>query len=272
LIEVGEALKLAPRPTEALLSASAAAGFVELRDERYQLTPVAEDYLLESSPTYFGSHWRFLVTEMESLHSIASAIKAAQTDSPVAYGGGDWTKSHAERAELARAFTQAIHSTSMAPAPAWPEKIDLSDHRAMLDIGGGSGAHCIGAVTRWPRLNATVFDLAPGCEAAAEIAVQHGLSDRISTHVGDLWEGSLPDADLHFYGMIYHDWPPEKCRFLTEKSFAALPPGGRIIIHEMLFNDDRTGPWSVAAMNITMLLWCVGGQQYSGKQLTEMLR
>ena len=26
--------------------------------------------------------------------------------------------------------------------------------------------------------------------------------------------------------MIYHDWPPEKCQFLTRKSFESLPPGG----------------------------------------------
>jgi len=164
-----------------------------------------------------------------------------------------------------------MHSTIMAPALAWPEKIDLSLHRSMLDIGGGSGAHCIGAVTRWPKLNATVFDMASVCEVAREIAAEHGLTGRISTHVGDLWKSTLPEADLHFYGMIFHDWPPDKCRFLAGKSFAALPGGGRIIIHEMLFNDDRTGPWAVAAMNITMLLWCEG-QQYSGSQLSEMLR
>lgn len=270
LPEVCDALKLAPRPAEALLSISAAAGLVELHRGRYRLTAVAEDYLLESSPTS-DSHWLDLVTNFESLHTISTVVKAAQTDSQQAYGGKDWTKSHEEQAELARAFTRAMHSTSMAPALAWPEKVDLSLHRSMLDIGGGSGAHCIGAVIRWPQLNATVFDMAPVCEVAREIAAQHALTDRISTHVGDLWGGSFPDTDLHFYGMIFHDWPPDKCRFLAEKSFAALPSRGRIIIHEMLFNDDRTGPWPVAAMNITMLLWCEG-QQYSGSQLSEMLR
>jgi hypothetical protein len=84
------------------------------------------------------------------------------------------------------------------------------------------------------------------------------------------WESSFPKADLHFYSMIYHDWPPDRCRFLTEKSYSSLPSGGRIIIHEMLFNDDRTGPYPVAAFNITMLLWCTG-QQYSGRELTKML-
>jgi hypothetical protein len=122
---------------------------------------VAEDYLLESSPTYFGSHWRNLVTELESLNTICNVIAAAQTDAPQVYGGAEWTKSHEEQAEQARAFTRAIHSTSIAPGLAWPEKIDLSSNRRMLDIGGGSGAHCIGAVTRWPETRSDGFRYRP---------------------------------------------------------------------------------------------------------------
>jgi hypothetical protein len=200
LSDVCRALKLAPRPAEALLSISAAAGFIELRDGSYRLTPVAEDYLLESSPTYFGSHWHNLIIDFESLYTVSSVLKAAQADAPQVYGVEDWTRSHAEQAERARAFTKAMHSASMAPALSWPDKLDLSGNGRMLDIGGGSGAHCIGAVTRWRQLSATVFDLPSVCEAAAEIASEYGLADRISTHAGDLWESSLPPADLHFYG------------------------------------------------------------------------
>jgi hypothetical protein len=57
---------------------------------------------------------------------------------------------------------------------------------------------------------------------------------------------------------------------LTRKSFESLQPGGRLIIHEQLFNNDRTGPFPVAAHNIIMLLWCEG-QQYSGRELSAML-
>ena len=270
LSEACAALGLARRPMEAMLSICAAAGFIELGDSHYRLTPLAEDYLVETSPTYFGSHWQNIIAGFESLHTISSVVRAAQADAPLWYGEAEWTKSHADDAGLARAFTRAMHSTSMAPALSWPEKIDLSANRRMLDIGGGSGAHCIGAVQRWPKLTATVFDLASVCEVAHEIVVEHALADRIGIHVGDLWSGRFPDADLHFYSMIYHDWPREKCRFLSEKSFASLPSGGRIIVHEMLFNDDRTGPYPVAAFNITMLLSCTG-EQYSGRELSDML-
>jgi hypothetical protein len=94
---------------------------------------------------------------------------------------------------------------------------------------------------------------------------------RIGTHEGDLWKDPFPSADVHFYSMIFHDWPPEECRFLAKKSFDSLGPGGRIIVREMLFNNDRAGPFPVEAFNIDMLLW-VEGEQNSGREISSMLR
>ena len=62
----------------------------------------------------------------------------------------------------------------------------------------------------------------------------------------------------------------KKCLFLAQKSYESLPENGRVIIHEMLFNDDKSGPFSVAAYNINMLLW-TEGQQYSGNEIAQML-
>lgn len=71
--------------------------------------------------------------------------------------------------------------------------------------------------------------------------------------------------------MVFHDWPPERCHFFARKSFESLPPGGRIVIHEMLFNDDRTGPFPVAAFNVDMLI-AMPGQQYAKREVSAMLK
>jgi hypothetical protein len=269
LEEVCAAKGLKRRPAEALLSVAASLGLMRLSDGRYSLTPIAEDYFLESGVAYFGGLLDLTVNNY-AVWSVESLKKAVLADSAQAYGGGDVFKSHEERAELARAFTRATHSASMAPAMGWPETADLSQNQLMLDVGGGSGAHCIGALHRWPNLKAVVFDIAPVCEVAAETAARYGLADRIGTHVGDMWNDPFPLADIHFFSMIFHDWPAEKCRFLASKSFESLKRGSRIIVHEMLFNDHRTGPFPVAAFNIDMLLW-VEGEQYSGREISAML-
>ncbi len=92
----------------------------------------------------------------------------------------------------------------------------------------------------------------------------------MSTHVGDLWKSPFPAADIHFYSQIFHDWPLEKCQFLAKKSFDSLPSKGKIIIHEMLYNNDKSGPFIAAAASVAMLAWSEG-QQFSGPELTELL-
>jgi hypothetical protein len=49
-----------------------------------------------------------------------------------------------------------------------------------------------------------------------------------------------------------------------------MEAGGRIILHEKLLHDDKTGPFAIAAFSITMLL-STEGQQYSGGELSAML-
>ncbi len=269
LSEVCESLRIAPRPAEILLSLCVAVGLVELKEGAYQLTQLSEDYLIESSPTYFGGFLDLKIAN-SSLYSYDTLKQAVLTDSPRIYGGVDLFKAHDDRESLAVSFTRAMHSTSIGPALAWPGYVDLSKHRLMVDIGGGSGAHAIGALNHWPHLKAIVFERPNVCAVSKEIFARYGLSDRAQTHCADMWTDPFPSADVHFYSMIYHDWPPEKCRLLTNKSFESLDPGGLILIHEMLYDDDKTGPVSAAAFSMDMLLWTTG-RQYSGRELTEML-
>lgn len=269
LAEICQVLRIARRPAEALLAIVSSLGLARLDGDGYSITELAEDYLLEESPTYFGRVFDLAIAN-PALYSVEALKNAILTDSPQAYGGNDIWQSHQKRAERAQAFTLAMHSTSMGPALAWPEMVDLGAYRTMLDVGGGSGAHSIGAASAWPNLRPVVFDLAPVCEMAKRLAARYGLEGRIETHPGDMWCDPFPPAEVHFYSMIFHDWPEQRCRALTRKSFESLAAGGRIIIHEMLFDDDRSGPLAVAAENIATLLW-VPGQQHSGRELRAML-
>jgi hypothetical protein len=48
-----------------------------------------------------------------------------------------------------------------------------------------------------------------------------------------------------------------------------LEPGGRIIIHEMLYSDENTGPLAAVASSLATLLFTEG--QKLGKELSVML-
>ena len=74
-----EALGIKRRPAEAILTAATALGFLELRDARYSLTALAEDYLLDGSPTYFGTYLDLIIANY-SVCSLDKLEKAVQTD------------------------------------------------------------------------------------------------------------------------------------------------------------------------------------------------
>ena len=269
--DICAALGIRPRPAQAILAAASAHGLVRSGQGSYWLAPVGEKYLLETSPGYFGFYWDLFIANAGNALTYSSIERAVLTDSQQAVQDEHVFQTVAEQAEMARAFTRGMHSVSTGPASAWPQALQIGDRTRMLDVGGGSGAHAIGAVTRWPQLRAVVLDLPPVCEVATEFIAKQGLQDRIETVSGDMWEDPFPEADLHFYGNIYHDWSREKGALLTRKSFGSLRPGGRIVVHETLFDDDKTGPFATAGYNIAMLVWSVDGGQYSGRELSGIL-
>ncbi len=267
---VAQRAGLDPRSAEALLLLCASLGLLERRDERFALTQRAEDYLLPESPTYLGDFIQAAMIAQPELTSLPFIRRAVLESRSQIYGGQKLFEAHEEQQEKARAFTRAMHGHSIGSALTWPDRLDLADVRHMVDVGGGSGAHAIGAALRWPSLSCTVLEMPVVCEVARETVARYGLSERIAVSPGDLWSDPLPAGDLHFYGDIFHDWPTERCRDLARKSFEALAPGGRIMIHEVLYDDDKTGPFAAAALTVVMLAWTEGVQR-SARELGEIL-
>ncbi|EAO0386961.1 methyltransferase [Salmonella enterica] len=264
-------LDLQRRGAQILISTSTSLGFIELTDNRYYLTALAKDYLLENSPNYFGHYWDLLIDNRE-VFSFDALMTAVMSGMPQAYDAQDIYETHRVDVARTRKFTRAMHSVSVAAATGWIGKVDLKLYSKMLDIGGGSGAHTLTATTAFPHLQATVFDLPTVCPVTEEFIRRYGLELRVQAVPGDMWSDNFPPADLHFYSHVYHCWTEEKCRFLSQKSFDSLEKGGRIIVHEILYDDaGKTGPFPAAATSMMMLGWGEG-EQYSASQLRSFLK
>lgn len=268
--EIAAHFGLGERSAEALLLACLSMGFLEREGDVFLPSEVSRAYLLPESQTYMGDYLHAVGIANSELTSYALVRQAILNERSQVYGGEALFESNAAKEERARTFTRMMHGHSIAPALAWPLRFDLSDVRHMVDVGGGSGAHAIGAALRWPALSVEIVDLATVAPVAEEFATQYGLSDRIAATACDFWSDPLPPGDLHFYGDILHDWPDEKCPGLLAKSFSALRPGGRIMIHEVLYDDDKSGPVAAALSSLAMLVW-TEGKQRSGREYADML-
>ncbi|MGD1824091.1 putative acetylserotonin O-methyltransferase [Chromobacterium violaceum] len=268
--QVSMATSLPFRSSQALLSLCASLGLLEKRGERFALSALAEGFLVREAETSFCGVLASARGQAAAFSYDFFKASLLKGESQL-FGGRDLFDNNAQDPEHCEIFTRAMHSKSKGPAQAWVEKIDLSAHACLLDVGGGSGVHAISALARWPNLNAVVFDLPPVCAIADTFIERYQMTARAQTHGGDIWHTDYPFADAHFYSDIFHDWPLERCRFLARKSFDALPSGGRIILHEMLFNAQKTGPRNVAAYNANMLLW-TQGQQLSEPEAADLLQ
>ncbi len=267
LIELSKEVGIDERPLEALLLMLVNVGLLHLNNNYFKLSDCSEEYLIKSSKAYFGE-----MLELSNTNWTCEDLKqSCLTNTPHVYSNSDIFDEHSKNLERVKKFTKAMHSASLASARKWPKLIDLSEYKTLLDVGGGSGAHIIGALNEWSHLKAILLDLQSVTSISKDILKTESFFNNIQFVADDFWECAYPDADIHFYSQIFHDWPIEKCQNLAMKSYDTLPDKGIIIIHEILFKDDKSGPYMAAAGNVGMLAW-TEGRQYSGFELVELLK
>lgn len=256
-----------PRPTRSLLAALQAMGVIVRNGEALTLAPDAAAYLVRGKA---GSLWGLIDMEMEAFLSPQALLEALTTGKTSVYGDEDPWARHARDPARARAFTAAMHSISERPAAGFAEVAPLGEARTLLDVGGGSGALSLAAARAFAHLTCTVLDLPGVCAIAAEYAAAAGLGRRVQTFPADMFADPWPAADAVLLSQILHDWPPARGRELLGKALATLPPGGAVLIHEKLVDDDGNGPLANALVHLDMLVW-TEGQQYSEGELRTML-
>jgi hypothetical protein len=251
--ELSEMLLIARRPAEMLLTGCAALGLLEKADGRYRNTPLSEAYLVRGNPYYFGG-W----VEMADKRLYAGwgrLTEALLTDRPTTWDPSTQSSLfEGEDPKMLSLFWEAMHSLSTMTARQLGDAVDFGTFCRLLDIGGGSGAYDIELCKCYPLLRATVFDLPHAAAIAADKIAAAGLSERIGVEAGSFFDRIPEGHDVHLFSMILHDWDEAKNRALLQRSFAALPRGGAVVISELLVNDEKTGPAPAALMSLNMLI------------------
>ncbi len=134
-------------------------------------------------------------------------------------------------------FTQMLFYLHQDDARALANYLDLSTHRAVLDVGGGSGVMSITLVNKNPHLNACILDIAPVCEIAAKNVKRARLSGRIRTLAGDIRQ-SLPRG---FDVVLFCDIGAVSMQHLRN-AYHCLPAKGLLVLADRYLTDDGTKP------------------------------
>jgi len=170
-----------------------------------------------------------------------------------------------------RTFIMGMHGFGVLSSPAVVAAFDLSGFRKMADLGGATGHLTIAACERYPSLHGTVMDFSRVLQVAEERIALSPARGRIQCVPGDFFSDALPDADLYALGRILHDWNQEKVEQLVGKVFAALPPGGALLLAEKLLDNDHHGPVAAQMQSLNMLV-CTEGRERSFAEYEQLLR
>ena len=273
--ELGSRLGLNDRVLRSVLTLLAALGYLVPRRGRYHVSDAARQHLLPSSPLYWGGVWASMRKGNSLCDRLLEALSTPDPVGEVPEGGGErnideWASGHMS-AEAAASMTRYMHSHSAAAAIAVAQSDLFASTRRLLDVGGCSGVFSITLAERHPGLTCTIMDLPAVCALTPDYVKERGLADRIDTHAADMFRDPWPPGyDAVFFSDIFHDWRLVTCLALARRAFAALPSGGTINLHEMLLNDDGSGPRTAAAFSVLMALGAQG-QQFTFGQLESLL-
>jgi demethylspheroidene O-methyltransferase len=131
---------------------------------------------------------------------------------------------------------------------------DVSRHKRLMDVGGGDGSFLRSAAARAPALDLTLFDLPAVVETARPRFSAAGLADRATLVGGSFSHDPLPrGADLVTLVRIAHDHGDDLVEKLLAAIFAALEPGGTILIAEPMAGDANSAPMADAYFGFYLL-------------------
>ena len=278
--ELAARLDFDVRATGILLRLLGSLGLLMIRDERFQLTDQARQYLVKSSRFYWGHMMRVAVSEwhrdtaLAKLKAKGSASTAGPQGTPAPTGSGrpaDGGAAGEIAIGQANEIAASMHAHSLPAAIGAARNYDFTGIERILDVGGGSGCFMIAFAQAHPRIKATILELPSMCEAAATYIEAGAVGSCVDTTAINMFRDPWPEGyDAIFFSNIWHDWNFRTCAWLAERAYEALPPGGRIMLHEMLLDDDGAGPATTAAFSMLMLL-ATQGQQFTFGEIKKLL-
>jgi len=264
-------LELQQRPADVMLTLFAALGLVRKERAVFCVTELAREHLVSSSPFYLGPY----LAALKERAVCRDLLAVLRTGRPASWcsvpNDAAWTRKM-DDAEFADGFTAAMDARAAVLAPALARQVDCRGYRCLLDVAGGSGVYACAIVAAHPELTATVLEKPPVDALARRRIAERGLADRVSVLAGDMFSAQLPaHCDVHLFSNVLHDWDVPDVKRLLARSFAALPPGGLLLIHDAHLDATKSGPLPVAQYSV-LLMHATEGRCYSIAEMEDFLR
>jgi 2-hydroxy-4-(methylsulfanyl)butanoate S-methyltransferase len=153
------------------------------------------------------------------------------------------------------AFSAAQHAGSLGPARLLAKRVDLAWARTLLDVGGGSGAYTLAFLKQNPKLQATILDFPETVSTSTRYALEAGMADRVRHVAGNAITAEWPaNQDVVLMSYLWSAVGGSDIKILANRAYESLRPGGLVLVHDFMVNDQHEGPGFAAWYLLAALL------------------
>jgi SAM-dependent methyltransferase len=186
--------------------------------------------------------------------------------------GGDFFRTLYGDPQQLEGFLKAMTGLSTGSAQVIAKKFPWKKYRTFVDIGCAQGGVAVEVALAHKHLTGGGMDLPVVQPAFEAYARSRGVGKRLRFHPGDFFKDALPLCDVIIMGHILHDWSLDEKMMLLRKSYEALTPGGALIVHEALIDDERKKNAFGLLMSLNMLIETHGGFDFTGADCRKWMK
>jgi len=275
--QICEKLGIQDQPCRIMLLGLVSSGMIKKRGNVYKNTRMANEVLCSDSQTnllpYIALQRHVMYKGMPKFYESIKEYRNCgldefEGDEPTLY------QRLAHDPEVEEVFHDSMSALSVQTNKILADFVDFSSVKSLVDIGGGDGTNIITLTSKYSHLRGRVFDLPSVANLAREQLAAHPNAERLGAVNGNCFEDALPtDADCFLLAHFCTIWSPEKNKQLLKKCFDALPSGGRVVIFNMMQDNDETGPLSAAVGSPYFLTIATGeGMLYTWNEYGQWAR
>jgi precorrin-6B methylase 2 len=222
---------------------------VEKDEDRFSNKPLVEACLLPGTPGNMARGLQMQAAFHRRWGHLAEAVRTGKRP--------EENRRYEEPESWIENFVHGLYNMARPVAPAIAESLALPEDRPLrlIDVGGCHGAFSMALAERYPRLRATIFELPRVVPVARRIIADAGMAERVSVQAGDFQQEELGRGyEIALVFGVLNGEPPEGRPALIRKVYAALNPGGQVVLRDLVLDQDRTGPLEAAIFALQMLL------------------
>ncbi len=250
-----ERLAVPPRTARIVADAMVALGFLAKTDGRYRNTQEAAASLAGDAETGLRPFLRLMNRlRYPAWEGLEEAVRS----------GGSGVLSDEVTAEEQRLYSAGVEALTTEAAQALASVYDFGSHRAVMDLGGGTGSFLIQILRRHPHLAATLFDLPATIPVARARLAREDVGARINLVAGDIFEDKLPHGhDAVIVANVVHCFAPDRNLDLLRRVRRSVETGARLLLVDLWTDATRVNPAGAALFAGEFLVTCGEGDVYS---------